>query len=180
MAFPYLVYFVTGRAVTGWDRMSGARWQLRVERDRYGLLWPFVCISTVLLVHTALRIVARLRCRASYRADEAWLRSRPFAVEGYLEALAQHDEDGFSLQVQYRGDKPAQDLLDAALRALSDGTSLQRDDESDVISGSVRSEWDADGRNGYKFSRLVHRLVDDVLCALHRDYPIEKLVVART
>jgi hypothetical protein len=149
------------------------------------VLWP------VLLGGVLLRVLATpLATPARVIAERAWQTSLPFALDGYFETLA--DEPALSMRLAIElhwssdgrsaGEQAIQGLLglvdtDAEVHVHERATVRI---QSGVISGDtwIQSNGGPVKRNA-RIVPYVHALVDTVLLPLHRDFPIERISIAR-
>ena len=159
-----------------------------------GFFWPAESVFVlwpVLLGGVLLRVLAApMATPARVAAERAWQASLPFTLEGYFETLA--DEPALSMRLAIElhwssdgrgaGEQAFQGLLglvdtDAEVHVHERATvSIQ----SGVISGDtwIQSNGGPVKRNT-RIVPYVHGLVDTVLLPLHRDFPIERISIAR-
>jgi hypothetical protein len=138
----------------------------------------------------ALLLWAPSATRARVRAERAWVRSLPFPMDGYFEALGDDPVLGMTLVVSIAwregASAPSESTLQGLLGLLDTGARVV---SCDVTAARVRSG-SISGRTGimapggfvHRNTRLVgyvHRMVESILLPLHRGGRLERVSLSR-
>jgi len=128
--------------------------------------------------------------RSRVAAEQAWLASVPFVLEGYFELLGQEPQGGCHLRVAVTwGDAaaaPGDDTTRAALAVVDTAAVVKSRTGATVVvrSGSISGRTNLVVGDQYVHRntgivRYVHDLVDRVLLPLHRSSPIARVSLTR-
>jgi hypothetical protein len=154
---------------------------LDIDALYYGALATFAVFPLV--------FVGPRATRARVRAEEAWVRSLPFTMDGYFDVLRAEPVLGVNLVISIRwceAAAPSEDTLQGMLGLLEAGASIvsYAATEARIRSGSISGRTNINTLSGYvhRNTRLVgyvHRLVERILLPLHHAGRLAQVSLSR-
>ena len=172
-AIPYFRYFIKGAPVKVGGGKYGGVYILDPPNDGYGLFYPFIVSTTLVMVYYIIGWIAKKRVPAINKREEDWAISQPFPIDNWPNVLGANDDERVYIKVYYKSNTPNESKMENIARSFNEYDGYYRNERELKDEFKIKFN-DSGKRSGYRLYKRFHNLMENVFLPIHQDFPLKK------